>query len=309
MVFSCEDNSLDETTEQNTTQTEKFSESTLVSFDKIEQITSRITPGELSYGITPKNLVDKNASRENATYYFYATINEGNRTGENLNGELQVSVTLYSGLFKILRGKFIDANGEESNARGAILADGKVYLIIEMKDDVLVYGIGQENENTQGIIGSFSIFSTDGAISKGSWLANPKDMETPTDTIVDILANDRRGRFTSLISALDTAGLTNTLRGNGPFVIFAPTDEAFAALDTLPEGDALKNLLLHHVVNGKLDTRAINTQKTLTPLFGDNLTIGFNGTLFTVNETVQIIHSNIETSNGYIHVIDAVLDL
>ncbi len=309
MVSSCEDNSLDEPVNTNTTQITEFKESKLISFDEIERITSRVLPGEMSY--TPVNQPplerrNKNASRENTTYYFYATIEGDSRAGENLSGELQVSVTMYSGLFKLLRGKFVAADGEESETRGAILADGTVYLIIEMKDEVLVYGTGIENATTKGITGSFTTYIPDGPINQGSWIANPKDMETPSDTIVDILTNDRRGRFTTLTAALDSAALSDTLRG-GIFTVFAPTDAAFEALDAIPEGEALRNALLHHVVNGKLDTRAINTQKTLTPLFGDDLTIGFNGALFTVNETVQIIHSNVEASNGYIHVIDAVL--
>ena len=133
------------------------------------------------------------------------------------------------------------------------------------------------------------------------------------NTIVDIAVAD--GRFTTLVAALTAADLVETLSGEGPFTVFAPTDDAFAALpagtlDTLllPESkQALTDILLYHVVSGKIMAADVVTLSGATTVLGKDVTITVkDGNVF-LNDTVQVIITDIEASNGVIHVIDAVL--
>jgi len=138
--------------------------------------------------------------------------------------------------------------------------------------------------------------------------AMEEKMEQPT--IVDIAVAD--GRFETLVTALTTAGLVDTLQGDGPFTVFAPTDEAFAAL---PEGTlealledeaALTNILLYHVVSGKVlaaDVVALDSADTVQ---GESVAIAVDGDSVMVNEA-QVLITDIEGANGVIHVIDTVL--
>ena len=132
--------------------------------------------------------------------------------------------------------------------------------------------------------------------------------------IVDIAVED--GRFTTLVTAVQAAGLVDTLKSEGPFTVFAPTDEAFAAL---PEGTveglladipALTNVLLYHVVPGKVlaaDVVGLDGQSAGTALEGQSIDIKLDMSNVYLNENVKVVIIDIETSNGVIHVIDAVL--
>jgi transforming growth factor-beta-induced protein len=134
--------------------------------------------------------------------------------------------------------------------------------------------------------------------------------------IVDTAIAD--GRFTTLVSAVQAAGLVDTLKGEGPFTVFAPTDEAFA---TLPAGtvedlikpenlETLKNILLYHVVPGKVmaaDVAQLDGEMVDTALPGKQLMISVKDGKVYLNENVQVIITDIETTNGVIHVIDSVL--
>ena len=131
-------------------------------------------------------------------------------------------------------------------------------------------------------------------------------------TIVDIAVAD--GRFTTLVKAVTEAGLAETLSGEGPFTVFAPTDDAFAAL---PEGTipalledpqgALTDILLYHVVDGAVMAETVVTLEAATTLNGADVTITVNDDGVFLNDTVQVIITDIVTSNGVIHVIDGVL--
>ncbi|WP_103865760.1 fasciclin domain-containing protein [Aquimarina sp. I32.4] len=307
MTISCENESAKEISPQ----AAELTESRLISFDKIEKMTAQGISGEMLHrgqkatGLASEKQTGRLYSGEGATYYFYGTVNDGELAKTNLNGKLSFDITYYGDVFKVLRGTYVSGNGEVSQARGAILADYTVYLIIELPDNTLLHGIGYENPDNGGIIGDFDMYTTTPTKSTGTWLANVKEIVTPKETTVDILASD--GRFTELVSALEKTELSSTLKSDTPHTVFAPTNTAFEMIETLPVGDALRDLLLHHVVEGKFDTRAIHNGMIFSPLFGKTISIGFNSSLFTVNDTVQIIHSNVETANGYIHVIDAVL--
>jgi uncharacterized surface protein with fasciclin (FAS1) repeats len=129
-------------------------------------------------------------------------------------------------------------------------------------------------------------------------------------TIVDIAVAD--DRFETLVAALATADLVDTLQGEGPFTVFAPTDEAFEAL---PEGTldalledkvALTDLLLYHVVPGKVMAADVVTLDEAGTVQGEKVAITVDGEDVMVNES-QVIIPDVEGSNGVIHVIDAVL--
>jgi transforming growth factor-beta-induced protein len=132
--------------------------------------------------------------------------------------------------------------------------------------------------------------------------------------IVDIAVED--GRFTTLVTAVQAAGLVDTLKGEGPYTVFAPTDDAFnklpagtieALLDDIP---TLTDILLYHVVPGKvMAADAVNLTSAETAS-GKSVTIsvtaGCCGYLVMINDA-QVIITDIEASNGVIHVVDSVI--
>ncbi|MCL4270449.1 MAG: fasciclin domain-containing protein [Anaerolineales bacterium] len=141
----------------------------------------------------------------------------------------------------------------------------------------------------------------------------PSDEEAESNTIVDIAVAD--GRFTTLVAALQAAELVETLSGEGPFTVFAPTDDAFAALPAgtvedllLPENkQALTDILLYHVVSGKVMAADVVGLTSATTVLGKDLTITVTDGKVFLNDNVEVIITDIEASNGVIHVIDAVL--
>lgn len=121
------------------------------------------------------------------------------------------------------------------------------------------------------------------------------------------------GSFTTLVAAVQAAGLVDTLSGEGPFTVFAPTDDAFAALpagtiDTLladPSG-ALTDILLYHVVVGKALSTDLSDGMTIETVGGGTLTVSISDAGVMINDAM-VVTADIKTSNGVIHVIDAVL--
>jgi transforming growth factor-beta-induced protein len=131
----------------------------------------------------------------------------------------------------------------------------------------------------------------------------------PMDIVETAVAD---GRFTTLAAALEAAGLIETLQGEGPFTVFAPTDDAFAAL---PEGTvealladipALTDILLYHVVSGKVMAEDVVTLDSAETVLGQDVSIRVENGIVYINNA-QVIITDIETSNGVIHVIDTVL--
>jgi uncharacterized surface protein with fasciclin (FAS1) repeats len=121
------------------------------------------------------------------------------------------------------------------------------------------------------------------------------------------------GSFETLVAAVQAAGLVETLKGEGPFTVFAPTDEAFAAL---PEGtvedllkpenkDQLTAILTYHVVPGKVMSGDLSNNMMAGTVQGGEVTIMTEGGV-TV-DGANVVQADIETSNGVIHVIDGVI--
>jgi transforming growth factor-beta-induced protein len=131
-------------------------------------------------------------------------------------------------------------------------------------------------------------------------------------TIVDIAAAD--DRFETLVAAVQAAGLVETLQGEGPFTVFAPTDDAFAAL---PEGtldellkpenkQQLVDILTYHVVPGKVMAADVAGLTEATTVQGGNVSITTDMNKVFVNDA-QVVLTDIEAANGVIHVIDSVI--
>jgi uncharacterized surface protein with fasciclin (FAS1) repeats len=117
---------------------------------------------------------------------------------------------------------------------------------------------------------------------------------------------------TTLVAAIQAAGLVDTLSGPGPFTVFAPTDAAFAALpdgaldDLLADPDALAEVLTYHVVAGELYAADVVGQTELETVQGGTVSVEVDGDTVRVGDAT-IVTTDIEASNGVIHVIDAVL--
>lgn len=121
------------------------------------------------------------------------------------------------------------------------------------------------------------------------------------------------GSFETLVAAVQAAGLVDTLKGEGPFTVFAPTDEAFAALPAgtveellKPENkEQLVAILTYHVVPGKVMSTDLSDDMAATTVQGSDIMIDLdNGVMV---EEATVVSADIETSNGVIHVIDKVI--
>lgn len=122
------------------------------------------------------------------------------------------------------------------------------------------------------------------------------------------------GSFETLVAAVTAAGLVDTLKSPGPFTVFAPTDAAFAALPAgtvdsllLPENkDKLVQILTYHVVTGEVPaSRLVGTRGAITTVEGSN--VHYDGKDGVRINKSNVVTADIATSNGIIHVIDAVL--
>jgi uncharacterized surface protein with fasciclin (FAS1) repeats len=129
-------------------------------------------------------------------------------------------------------------------------------------------------------------------------------------TIVEVAAN--AGTFTTLVAAVQAAGLVNTLNGPGPFTVFAPTDDAFAKLPAgtvealLQDPETLASILTYHVGPGKVTAAEVLNLTSATTVNGGSLSIQVVGNTVRVGGAT-VITTDVEASNGVIHVIDTVL--
>jgi len=172
------------------------------------------------------------------------------------------------------------------------------------------------------VIGGAGIF----LLNQNNSTATPKVNETLTatepetedsmetgNTIVDLAVAS--GNFNTLVAAVQAAGLVETLSGEGPFTVFAPTDAAFETAladlgltaEELLASEDLADILTYHVVPGKVMAADVVNLETATTVQGGTLAIDTdeNGNV-TINGAT-VVQADIEGSNGVIHVIDAVL--
>jgi uncharacterized surface protein with fasciclin (FAS1) repeats len=131
-----------------------------------------------------------------------------------------------------------------------------------------------------------------------------------TKNIVEVAV--AAGSFKTLATALTEAGLVETLKGEGPFTVFAPTDEAFAKvpkadLDALLKNkEELKRVLLYHVVSGQVKAAEVVKLTKATTVEGSDVKVAVKDGKVMVNKA-NVVTTDIMASNGVIHVIDAVI--
>jgi uncharacterized surface protein with fasciclin (FAS1) repeats len=139
-------------------------------------------------------------------------------------------------------------------------------------------------------------------LSVGISAAQDDEAKTIVETAVEA------GNFNTLVGAVESAGLAETLNGEGPFTVFAPTDEAFAAVEGLDaiDTETLENILKYHVASGAIMSAELVAMTTIPTLQGENLTVKVTDEGVVVGEA-NVMATDIVCSNGVIHVIDAVL--
>ncbi len=155
--------------------------------------------------------------------------------------------------------------------------------------------------------------AADGADSTTATTVAPATTTTAMQEEADIVdVATEAGNFSTLLTAVEAAGLVETLQGDGPYTVFAPTDEAFAAL---PEGtldglladtEALSQVLLYHVVPGEVMASDVVELESATTVQGEDIAITVDGDSVKVNEAT-VVSTDIVASNGVIHVIDQVI--
>ena len=144
------------------------------------------------------------------------------------------------------------------------------------------------------------------ALAGGSYKKESKDI---VDTAV------AAGSFTTLVAAIKAADLVDTLKSKGPFTVFAPTDEAFAklpagTLESLlkPENkDQLVAILTYHVVAGNVKAKDVVKLTNATTVQGSDVSIMIKDGGVVLNDSSNVVKTDIKTSNGVIHVIDTVI--
>lgn len=134
-------------------------------------------------------------------------------------------------------------------------------------------------------------------------------------TIVEIASADKN--FTKLVAALKAADLVDTLKGEGPFTVFAPTDKAFEALGeetlkaVLADKKKLTAILTYHVVQGKVPARDALTlakeKKSAATVNGAKIELSIDGESLCLNGEAKVVKADVMASNGVIHVIDKVI--
>jgi len=156
--------------------------------------------------------------------------------------------------------------------------------------------------STLAITTAAAVFSTTHA-------ADDKLEDIPTTAI-------NNGSFTTLVAALGAADLVPTLSGDGPVTVFAPTDDAFAALPAalvpcllLPENkDALTSILTYHVANGDVASSDLTDGQVIpTLLDGQDVTVKIMGDGTVMINDAHVVIPDVDTTNGVVHAIDAVL--
>ncbi len=140
--------------------------------------------------------------------------------------------------------------------------------------------------------------------------AAPETTSVSTDTIVDVAAGNPD--FSTLVTAVTKANLLDTLAGPGPFTVFAPTNEAFAQIPAdqlnaiLADQEQLTSILTYHVVPGKVLASDLQPTQMVKTVEGSDVDIEVAAGKATINGC-NIVSTDIEASNGVIHVVDCVL--
>ncbi|MEM7125895.1 MAG: fasciclin domain-containing protein [Chloroflexota bacterium] len=137
----------------------------------------------------------------------------------------------------------------------------------------------------------------------------PEPVEPDPTELADLVSTaQNQGTFSTLLGIVEEANLVEKLSTAGPYTLFAPTDAAFANLPetTLDDSDLLYEILLYHVVEGTYKSEAIQGETALTTLLDDEMVLTRDGDAVQIGD-VPLTATDIEATNGVIHVIDTVL--
>ena len=194
-------------------------------------------------------------------------------------------------------------------ALSASLSDGQTITTLQGEDITVTIGMNGVMINGATVVVA-DILADNGVVHVIDAVLLPPAPE-PTTTVVDVIVNS--ADHDTLEAAVIAAGLAETLSGDGPFTVFAPTDAAFAALpagtiETLladPTG-TLTQILLYHVVGTQALSTDLTNGQTVATLQGQTVTDTINAEGVFINNA-QVTVADIVTDNGVIHVIDAVL--
>lgn len=192
---------------------------------------------------------------------------------------------------------------------------GQTYISSSLAGTSPAYGVSQLITNAGGTItiqGSATV--VDPNIQSSNAVIHGIDgVLLPPDVVDHAIANEN---FTSLVAALGAASgdLVNVLKGDGPFTVFAPVNSAFDAISgvvaTLTP-DQLSSVLTYHVVAGAVHASDLSNGQVVTTVNGDTFTVGINGSNVTLTDTqggvANVILTDVEGTNGVIHVLDKVL--
>lgn len=204
-------------------------------------------------------------------------------------------------------------NKEQSNNLPIIIA---VVAVVAIAIGLLIFNNQtQRGSQTATDAESPSADSEDGMMEDDVMMQDEDMMED--DTMMDkgniVSVAQEAGSFDTLIAAVEAADLAETLQGPGPFTVFAPTDEAFEALpagtldELLADPEQLSQILLYHVVEGEVTAEQVVTLDEAETVQGSPVAISVVGGEVVLNESVNVVTTDVVASNGVIHVIDAVL--
>lgn len=185
--------------------------------------------------------------------------------------------------------------------------------VVKLTDVTTVNGQRASIDTASGVaIEGANVIATDVDASNGVIHVIDTVIMPETKNIPEVAKEAKT--FSTLLAAVDAAGLTSTLIGEGPFTVFAPTDDAFAAL---PDGtvasllrpenrDKLVEILTYHVVSGRVYADTAVKLDSAPTVAGKDINIAFRDGGLMINRS-KVVAADIEASNGVIHVIDAVL--
>lgn len=204
--------------------------------------------------------------------------------------------------------KYHVVSGEQ---KAADLTDGEELTTLQGQKITVGVANGVVTLNGTTKVTKADVEASNGVVHLIDSVLLPPSTTPALKTIAETAAGDPQ--FSRLVSALGSAGLVETLNGAGPFTVFAPTNDAFAKLAAVPEGDALERVLLYHVVSGKLEAADViaSAPGTATSVQGSTFSYAVvDGKVVLTDgqgNNVNVTSTDIQASNGVIHVIDSVL--
>lgn len=152
-------------------------------------------------------------------------------------------------------------------------------------------------------LAGLGFFTRSGELVSASSAAQTEE----TQSVMDVIqTNDQLESFEALVKA---AALDDNLEGNGPFTVFAPTDAAMADLESLAANTeaSATDILLYHVINGRYTGSNVANQGLLPTLMGESIVITTGGGDIFLNDEVKVTTTDIEATNGVVHIIDTIL--